>query len=95
MSISSFNEILRKFIVKFRLVQIFTQKMFRNVNFNLNFIKKEVSESIIATMLPETSMSCLSVILQKRTAQKRGSVDVESTYLRLKSASDIQSIIMP
>jgi hypothetical protein len=40
MSISSFNEILRKFIVKFRLVQIFTQKMFRNVNFNLNFIKK-------------------------------------------------------
>lgn len=45
MSISSFNEILRKFIVKFRLVQIFTQKMFRNVNFNLNFIKKEVSEA--------------------------------------------------
>lgn len=59
MSISSFNEILRKFIVKFRLVQIFTQKMFRNVNFNLNFIKKEVSESITATMLPETSMYCL------------------------------------
>ncbi len=57
MSISSFNEILRKFIVKFRLVQIFTQKMFQNVNFNLNFIKKkEVSESITATMLPETSM---------------------------------------
>lgn len=60
MSISSFNEILRKFIVKFRLVQIFTQKMFRNANFNLNFIKKkEVSESITATMLPETSMYCL------------------------------------
>ncbi len=41
MSISSFNEILRKFIVKFRLVQFFTKKMFRKVNFNLNFIKKK------------------------------------------------------
>jgi hypothetical protein len=59
MSISSFNEILRKFIVKFRLVQIFTQKMFRNVNFNLNFIKKRSFRSITATMLPETSMYCL------------------------------------
>ncbi len=68
MSVSCVNEILRKFIPKFRLVQIFTQKMFRNVNFNLNFIKNKAPESIFVTIVPEASYSYfIEISLYERT----------------------------